>query len=127
MPHDALGSVRTLITGGEICTAELADTFSPGRAMFNAYGPTEGTVCVTTSRRLSASWTPNIGGPIANVRVYVLDHMLQPVPVGVTGELFIASAGLARGYLGKPQLTAPVFVPSPFPEQAGERLYRTGD
>ncbi|MDB4951686.1 MAG: hypothetical protein JWM27_4335 [Gemmatimonadetes bacterium] len=97
------------------------------RRFLNAYGPTEATVCATIAFDEDGSRKPSIGKPIANVRVYVLDAYGEPTPIGVPGEICVGGAGVTRGYLGRPGLTAERYLPDPFGGDAGARLYRTGD
>ena len=121
-------TLRLLILGGESCPADLVRRwYRPTRRMFNTYGPTEATV-IATYALCDPTQPVTIGKPLPNYRTYVLDGALQPVPVGVAGELCIAGVGLARGYLGRPDLTATAFVDDPFADgDAFKRLYRTGD
>ncbi|MFI6063467.1 amino acid adenylation domain-containing protein, partial [Streptomyces sp. NPDC051286] len=112
--------------GGEACPPELLARWTPGRSMFNSYGPTETTIDATVWECRPGVEEVPIGTPIVNTRVYVLDGSLSPVPVGAVGELYVAGAGLARGYLRRPGLTAERFVADLF-GPAGSRLYRTGD
>ncbi|MFF9347891.1 amino acid adenylation domain-containing protein [Streptomyces sp. NPDC014734] len=129
---DALGDREaprelTLFTAGEALPAELAARMlRVGRRVVNGYGPTEATVYATTAEIRDATDPVPIGRPTANTEVYVVDGADRPVPVGVPGELLIGGAGLARGYLGRPDLTERRFTGAPFPGAAG-RVYRTGD
>ncbi|MCU7520951.1 MAG: amino acid adenylation domain-containing protein [Ignavibacteria bacterium] len=131
LPDKDLPDLEVLVTGGEAATWSLIEKWSKGRKYFNAYGPTEATVCTTlhecSLEDMDLSQTPPIGRAISNLRTYILDRSMHPVPVGAPGELFIAGVGLARGYLGKPELTAEKFLPDPFSGEKGSRLYRTGD
>ncbi|MGZ3459615.1 MAG: non-ribosomal peptide synthetase, partial [Archangium sp.] len=122
-----LPSLCTVISAGEACSPELLSHWAPGRSFLNAYGPTEATICASITGPLQPGQRLTIGRPLPNVQLFVLDERLQPVPAGVPGELFIGGPGLARGYLGRPALTAEKFVPNPFSTQPGARLYRTGD
>ena len=123
-----LDGVDTLIAVGEACLPELVAAWAPGRRMFNGYGPTEATIWVTCAP-LSAGQPIRIGAPIPGVCALVLDSRLNPAPIGVVGELYLAGPALAHGYLGRVGLTAERFVANPFGPygSAGARMYRTGD
>ncbi|WP_441287561.1 amino acid adenylation domain-containing protein [Sorangium sp. KYC3313] len=123
------GSVRTVCLAGEPLRASLArDVLALPHVerLLNLYGPSE-TTTYSTGATVTPAARPTIGRPIDHTQVYVLDARLQPVPVGVAGELYIAGAGVARGYLGRDELTAERFVPCPLEEARGARMYRTGD
>src|SRR5947208_926639 len=130
-----LDSLKRVICSGEELPAELAERCLarlPEVQLENLYGPTEASVDVSwwSCQPGMGDRPVPIGRPIQNCQLYVLDAALHPVPVGVSGELFIGGVGLARGYLHRPNLTAASFVPSPFhidKDAGGERLYRTGD
>jgi amino acid adenylation domain-containing protein len=117
-----------ILCGGEEMKPELARELLPRcSSLWNMYGPTETTIWSMIWPVTSTDGSISIGWPIGNTRVYVLDQFLQPVPIGVAGELFIGGDGLARGYFNRPELTAAKFIPDPFSITSGARLYKTGD
>jgi amino acid adenylation domain-containing protein len=121
-------ALQTLIVAGEVCPDDVARRWIDRTRFFNAYGPTEGTVCATCAQyTIDTQKFTTIGLPIANVEIYLLDAYLQPVPTGTAGELYIGGIGLAYGYLNRADLSAKRFIPHPFSSCAGERLYQTGD
>lgn len=145
--QDLLGRLKVIIVAGEACSSDLVVQHNqklPHVSLFNEYGPTEGTVWSSVYQIQTEDAHNNtvpIGKPIQNVQLYLLDSHLNPVPIGVSGELYIGGAGLARGYLHSPDLTAECFIPNPFDVNAecagnddrlnssrtSSRLYRTGD
>ncbi|MCT7952695.1 amino acid adenylation domain-containing protein [Ancylothrix sp. C2] len=126
LPFEELPGLGTIVVGGEACPPDLVARWATGRQFFNAYGPTETTVCATLAL-CDRSQKPTIGRPIANTKIYILDTKNQPVPIGVPGELHIGGVGLARGYLNRSDLTDKKFIPNPFSNEPGSRLYKTGD
>ncbi|MCA0973316.1 amino acid adenylation domain-containing protein [Halomonas denitrificans] len=126
-------SLKTLVVGGEAPVRDFLDRFHrEDLRLFNAYGPTEGTVCATAHRYQPGDPSAKIGKPLTNVQVHVLDEQMAPVPVGAVGELYIGGAGVGRGYLHRDALTRERFVADPFAGasthgEQGARLYRTGD
>jgi amino acid adenylation domain-containing protein len=124
---EELPGLETVITGAEACSAELMNRWAAGRRFVNAYGPTEISITAASAVCAPGSGKPPIGRPYPNTRLYVLDRRMAPVPIGVVAELYVGGAGVGRGYLDRPGLTAERFVPDPFGEEPGARLYRTGD
>lgn len=131
-PSDSILPRQQIILGGEAASWQLIEQIrqqAPSSLIFNHYGPTEATVGVTTfvveNQQITTQTVP-LGRPLANTQIYLLDEQLQPVPIGVPGELYIGGAGLARGYLNRSDLTAEKFIPNPFAE-TGSRLYKSGD
>ncbi|NOR69056.1 MAG: amino acid adenylation domain-containing protein, partial [Methylomarinum sp.] len=130
--EQSLATLNTVIVAGEACTREVVAKHYqnvPNVKLYNEYGPTEGTVwssvyAVTDDKQSGAV---SIGSPIANMQIYILDRNLNPLPVGIAGELVIGGIGITRGYLNQFSLTAEKFIPDPFSSHHGNRLYRTGD
>lgn len=127
LPIEPCHGLRTLVVAGEACSPQLASRWAPGRRFINAYGPTECTVCATLGDCSQDDSVVTIGRPLGNVRVYILDADRQPVPIGVPGELYVAGAGVGRGYLDRPALTAERFVTVPIADLPPQYMYRTGD
>ncbi|HLK57869.1 MAG TPA: amino acid adenylation domain-containing protein, partial [Chthonomonadaceae bacterium] len=128
-----LQGVRQLLAGGDVLSpAHVHQTLQalPDCQVINGYGPTENTTftcCYRVPKDFPEGRSLPIGHPISNTQVYILDHTLAPVPIGVVGELYAGGDGLARGYANQAELTAQKFLPNPFGKEAGGRLYRTGD
>ncbi|PHM46098.1 Amino acid adenylation [Xenorhabdus mauleonii] len=133
MAMDTLpATLQVLVVAGETCPPTLVKRWANGRQMFNAYGPTEATICATIypCENPCDNQTENvlpIGRPIANTQIYILDAKGQPVPLCVTGEIYIGGENVARGYLNRPDLTAERFLPDPFSDRPNARMYKTGD
>jgi len=123
--------LRAVMCGGEVLTPDTVKRFGQRSSaqLYNVYGPTEAIIDSTywLNDGIGNSATVSIGKPIPNARVYLLDAILRPVPIGVAGELHIGGVSLARGYLNRPDLTAEKFIPNPFANGPGARLYKTGD
>jgi hypothetical protein len=127
MMDEDVPTVRLLILGGETCPPDLVKRWwRPGRRVFNTYGPTEATV-IATCAECHPEEPVTIGQPVPNYLACILDEQLRPVPAGVAGELCLGGVGLARGYLGRPELTQEKFISIASDEGPAQRLYRTGD
>jgi amino acid adenylation domain-containing protein len=127
VPVTALPDLHLIVCGGETLPGELAVHWAAGRCLINAYGPTETTIWATFFRCSNEETNPPVGRAISRAQVYILDSENEPLPRGFSGEVHIAGAGVARGYLNKPTLTAEHYVPDPFSAEPGSRMYRTGD
>lgn len=125
-----LPKLRLLIVAGEATPLATMQRWSKGRRLINAYGPTETTVCTSLHNYQDGDLATTIGKPLANLKCYVLDAQLQPVPCGVPGELYVSGAGVAAGYLHQTELSNQRFIANPYGKDLGsthQRLYRTGD
>ncbi|MET9636357.1 non-ribosomal peptide synthetase [Streptomyces virginiae] len=121
-----LDAAEVVVVAGEACPAALAERFAHGRRLLNVYGPTEVTIAATWADSRRGDDVTSIGRPLPGYRAYVLDEELRPVPAGTEGELYLGGPAVARGYRGRPGLTASRFLPDPF-QGGGTRMYRTGD
>ena len=126
-PEDSLPSVELMVVIGEACPADLVTKWSRDRRFVNGYGPTEFTIGATMAECTDATRLPPIGRPYDNGQIYILDELMQPVPIGVVGEIYLGGIQVTRGYLHHPALTAEKYVPDPFSSAVAKRLYRTGD
>ncbi|WP_410771119.1 non-ribosomal peptide synthetase [Fontibacillus sp. BL9] len=127
LPQEELPHLKTLITAGEACTRKLIQYWAPRVRFLNAYGPTETTVCATVHHCTADDISISLGEALAGSAVYLLNARMEPVKPGETGELYISSVGLARGYLDAQELTDKAFLDNPFADGFNDRLYRTGD
>ncbi|WP_119963879.1 non-ribosomal peptide synthetase [Candidatus Fukatsuia symbiotica] len=127
LSEDALPSVHTLIVGGDVAAPGALARWARSRRVFNAYGPSESTVCVTIEPCTITTVNPPLGRPLGGILIYLLDPWGNPVPPGIPGEIHLGGVGLARGYHRRPALTAESFVPDHLSGIPGARLYRTGD
>lgn len=126
LPKAKLPALKTIIAAGESCSLDIIKPWSRERQIYNAYGLTEATVWSTIAQ-INDEIELFIGRPIFNTQIYILDSYLQPLPIGIPGELYIGGDGLARGYLNQPQLTSQQFIANPFNHKAEARLYKSGD
>ncbi|HVG44784.1 MAG TPA: amino acid adenylation domain-containing protein, partial [Longimicrobium sp.] len=127
LPEAGLPELRTVAAGGEALPPDVVARWSRGRRLVNAYGPTEATVYATFARLRGEMARVPLGVPLPGTRVHVVDRAFHESAIGVPGEIWVGGAGVARGYLGRPGMTADRFLPDPFSTVPGGRLYRTGD
>nr|QEO74875.1 condensation domain-containing protein [uncultured bacterium] len=127
LPETSLPKLTTVMSAGDACSPDLVDRWAPGRRLFNLWGPTEATIWNSVQQCHYGDRETPIGRPLVNTQLYILDEFMQPVPIGVPGELYIGGLGVTRGYLNRPELTAEKYVPNPFSNQPGSRLYKSGD
>jgi len=124
---EGLEKLQHIIVAGEACPVKTYLKWRLGRSFYNAYGPTETTVCSLVKNASEAMSLLPIGQPLANTQSYIVDEAMEPVPYGMAGQMVTSGPNLARGYLGKPGLTAERFTPHPFSDEPGRRIYQTGD
>ena len=127
LPFENLPELHTILAVGEVCSSNLVNRWAGIKKFFNGYGPTETTVGALIGECFSNETKPTIGTALANVKIYILDHRMRPVPIGVIGEIHVGGVGVAQGYMNKPERTAQTFVVNPFSQDSASKLYKTGD
>ncbi len=130
LPEEKIAAFETIASVGDACSRDLAERWKNRVRFINGYGPTEGTIGAIwglVGDETESLHSVPIGRPIRNVKIYILDKFIHPVPVGVPGEIHIGGPGVARGYLNRTDLTAEKFIPDPFSGQPDARMYKTGD
>lgn len=127
LPFEDLPELHTILAVGEVCSSNLVNRWAGIKKFFNGYGPTETTVGALIGECFSNESKPTIGTALANVKIYILDHRMKPVPIGVIGEIYVGGVGVAQGYMNKPERTEKTFVSNPFSQTPNSRLYKTGD
>ncbi|MBY0379862.1 MAG: amino acid adenylation domain-containing protein, partial [Burkholderiales bacterium] len=127
LPTEVINALHTLIIAGEGYSNELISKFSNKLNLINAYGPTELTVCATSTSELAKHPINNIGKPLSNICVYILDKYRRLCPIGAIGEIYIGGVGLSRGYINQPELTTELFLLNPFTNDPADKLFKTGD
>jgi amino acid adenylation domain-containing protein len=127
LPEELLPALKNLVIAGEAGTLDLVRRWGGTRRFFNAYGPTEVSIWSTLAECYLDTPRLTIGRPVSNTKIYLLDDEMQPVPIGVPGEVYISGPCLSRSYLNRPDLTSEKFMPNPFAERPGSRFYRSGD
>ena len=121
LPFEELPELHTILAVGEVCSASLVKRWAGKKRFFNGYGPTETTVGALIGECITDDIKPTIGTPLANVKVYILDYIMRPVPVGVIGEIYVGGVGVAQGYVNQPERTARTFVADPFNDEDDAR------
>ena len=127
LPLEELPDLHTVLAVGEVCNASLVKRWAGQKRFFNGYGPTETTVGALIGECFPDDKKPTIGTPLANIKIYILDEQMRPVPIGVTGEIYVGGVGVAQGYLNQPSKTNACFICNPFSDNQQSRLYKTGD
>lgn len=126
-PGVTLPDLHVIIAVGEACPLEMVKHWNIGRRFFNAYGPTEASICSIIAQCTNDQINPPIGRAIPNTKAYLLDEYMNPVPPGASGEIYLAGTGVSRGYHRQPGLTAERYLPDPYSQTSGTRCYKTGD